>query len=71
MSLILSVSMCEWIRARVNCPRHLPLSVKDLDGDRVQCRFASADLGECVDCTGHSFLQLEKVSLDEAWQPRR
>lgn len=47
----------------MNCPRDFPLSVKDLDGDKVQCRLASAELGECVDCTGHSFIQLEKVSL--------
>ncbi|XP_003969857.3 uncharacterized protein [Takifugu rubripes] len=47
------------LRARVNCPHHFPLSVKDLDGDKVQCRFARAQQGECVDCTQHSFIQLE------------
>lgn len=47
----------------MNCPHHFPLSVKDLDGDKVQCRFARAEQGECVDCTEHSFIQLEKVSL--------
>uniref|UniRef100_UPI0037E740CB mucin-3A-like n=1 Tax=Semicossyphus pulcher TaxID=241346 RepID=UPI0037E740CB len=53
------------LRARVNCPHHFPLSVKDLDGDRVQCRFAREDLGECVNCTQHSFIELheEKCSL--------
>uniref|UniRef100_H3C3J3 ZP domain-containing protein n=1 Tax=Tetraodon nigroviridis TaxID=99883 RepID=H3C3J3_TETNG len=48
------------LRAGVNCPRDFPLSVRDLDGDKVQCRFARAELGECVDCAGHPFIQLEK-----------
>lgn len=47
----------------MNCSQVFPLSVKDLDGDEVQCRFASAELGECVDCAGHSFIQLQKVSV--------
>ncbi|CAK6973573.1 uncharacterized protein LOC118320984 [Scomber scombrus] len=53
------------LRARVNCPHHFPLSVKDLDGDNVRCRFARADKGECVDCTEHSFIELneEKCTL--------
>ncbi|XP_010792296.1 uncharacterized protein [Notothenia coriiceps] len=48
------------LRARVNCPQHFSLSVKDLDTDRVSCRFARADLGECVSCTEHSFIELDK-----------
>ncbi|KAF3832932.1 hypothetical protein F7725_026597 [Dissostichus mawsoni] len=47
------------LRARVNCPQHFSLSVKDLDTDRVSCRFARADLGECVSCTEHSFIELD------------
>lgn len=46
----------------MNCPHDFPLSVKDLDSDKVQCRFASAELGECVDCALHSFIELQKVS---------
>ncbi|KAM7405800.1 hypothetical protein PAMP_000227 [Pampus punctatissimus] len=47
------------LRARVNCPHHFHLSVKDLDGDNVQCRFASADQGECRSCPQHSFIELD------------
>ncbi|KAI4786119.1 hypothetical protein KUCAC02_037334 [Chaenocephalus aceratus] len=47
------------LRARVNCSQHFSLSVKDLDTDRVSCRFARADLGECVSCTEHSFIELD------------
>ncbi|XP_068431434.1 uncharacterized protein [Clinocottus analis] len=46
--------------ARVNCPHHFHLSVKDLDGDRVTCRFARPDEGECLNCTQHSFIELNK-----------
>lgn len=49
-------------RARVNCPHDIHLSVKDLDGDKVRCRFASSDKGECVSCTQHSFIELDGVS---------
>ncbi|KAI9526324.1 hypothetical protein NQZ68_040407 [Dissostichus eleginoides] len=49
------------LRARVNCPQHFSLSVKDLDTDRVSCRFARADLGECVSCTEHSFIELDNT----------
>lgn len=49
-------------RARVNCPHDFHLSVKDLDGDKVRCRFASSDKGECVSCTQHSFIELDGVS---------
>lgn len=48
------------LRARVNCPHHFHLSVKDLDGDRVTCRFARPDEGECLNCTHHSFIELEE-----------
>ncbi|KAG7481727.1 hypothetical protein JOB18_003414 [Solea senegalensis] len=48
------------LRARVNCPHHFSLSVKDLDGDRVRCRFARPDQGECVGCTRHSFIELDE-----------
>lgn len=48
------------LRARVNCPHHFPLSVKDVDRDRVRCRFARAELGECVDCDPHTFIELDK-----------
>ncbi|XP_072236152.1 uncharacterized protein [Leuresthes tenuis] len=48
------------LRARVNCPHHFDLSVKDLDGDKVRCRFASADKGECVNCSRHSFIELNE-----------
>ncbi|XP_040888911.1 uncharacterized protein LOC121178689 [Toxotes jaculatrix] len=48
------------LRARVNCPHHFYLSVKDLDGDRVRCRFAQPDQGECVSCTQHSFIELDE-----------
>ncbi|XP_033972776.1 uncharacterized protein LOC117471701 [Trematomus bernacchii] len=47
------------LRARVDCSQHFSLSVKDLDTDRVSCRFARADLGECVSCTEHSFIELD------------
>ncbi|XP_045074079.1 uncharacterized protein LOC121566685 [Coregonus clupeaformis] len=50
------------LRARVNCPHHFPLTVKDLDGDTVRCRFARADLGECLDCPQHNFLKMEEES---------
>lgn len=50
------------LRARENCPAFFPLSVKDLDGDKVKCRFAQADVGECSDCAQHSFIQLDEES---------
>lgn len=57
---------CFWcanaIRAREKCPHHFHLSTKDLDGDRVRCRFADADQGECVSCQRHSFIELDEVS---------
>ncbi|XP_054627957.1 uncharacterized protein LOC129179125 [Dunckerocampus dactyliophorus] len=46
------------LRAHANCPHHFPLSVKDLDGDKVRCRFAMEERGECVNCTPHSFIEL-------------
>ncbi|XP_029281389.1 uncharacterized protein LOC115003643 [Cottoperca gobio] len=46
--------------ARVNCPHHFYLSVKDLDGDRVRCRFAQSDQGECLNCDQHSFIELDE-----------
>ncbi|XP_061617390.1 uncharacterized protein LOC133471658 [Phyllopteryx taeniolatus] len=48
------------IRARENCPHRIQLSVKDLDGDKVRCRFAMEEQGECLDCTPHSFIELHK-----------
>ncbi|KAM9764586.1 uncharacterized protein ACNS7B_019357 [Menidia menidia] len=48
------------LRARVNCPQRFPLAVKDLDGDRVRCRFAKAEEKECEDCPPHSFLELDQ-----------
>ncbi|KAG8001219.1 hypothetical protein GBF38_006790 [Nibea albiflora] len=48
------------LRARVNCPHHFHLSVKDLDGDKVRCRFARSDQGECIDCAQHSFMELNE-----------
>ncbi|XP_078124169.1 uncharacterized protein LOC144529066 [Sander vitreus] len=48
------------LRARVNCPHDFHLSVKDLDGDRVRCRFAQPDQGECLNCIQHSFIELDE-----------
>ncbi|XP_045889189.1 uncharacterized protein LOC123959278 [Micropterus dolomieu] len=48
------------LRALVNCPRNFYLSVKDLDGDKVRCRFASHKQGECLTCTQHSFIKLDE-----------
>lgn len=50
------------LRARENCPHDFTLAMKDLDGDDVQCRFASADAGECVNCEQHSFIELDQES---------
>lgn len=50
------------IRANAQCPHHVPLSVKDVDGDRVRCRFAREAEGECVDCEPHSFVELDQES---------
>lgn len=50
------------LRANEKCPHHFPLSVRDLDGDRVHCRFASEAQGECSDCKPHSFIELDKES---------
>ncbi|XP_067351830.1 uncharacterized protein [Channa argus] len=48
------------LRARVNCPHDFSLSVKDLDGDRVRCRFALPEQGECQNCTQYPFIELDK-----------
>ncbi|XP_031704178.1 mucin-5AC-like [Anarrhichthys ocellatus] len=48
------------LRVRANCPHHFQLSVKDLDGDRVTCRFARPDEEECLNCTQHSFIELNE-----------
>ncbi|XP_010874370.2 uncharacterized protein LOC105014067 [Esox lucius] len=48
------------LRANVNCPHRFPLTVKDLDKDKVRCRFARPDLGECLDCPEYSFLKIEE-----------
>ncbi|PWA29162.1 hypothetical protein CCH79_00006253 [Gambusia affinis] len=50
------------LRASVNCPVDFHISTKDLDGDKVRCRFARADTGECRDCFPHSFLELDEAS---------
>ncbi|XP_022064439.2 uncharacterized protein LOC110961214 [Acanthochromis polyacanthus] len=50
------------LRARVNCPHHFRLSVKDLDGDKVQCRFARPERGECLSCERHPFIELQEAS---------
>ncbi|XP_068173183.1 uncharacterized protein [Antennarius striatus] len=47
------------LRGRENCPQHFTLSVRDLDRDTVQCRFADGDQGECVDCAPHPFIELD------------
>lgn len=51
------------LRANEKCPHHFTLSVKDLDGDRVYCRFARADQGECEDCEPLSFIELDQCSF--------
>ncbi|XP_061830840.2 uncharacterized protein [Nerophis lumbriciformis] len=48
------------LRAHANCPHHIPLSVRDLDGDKVRCRFAMEEQGECVNCSWHSFIELQQ-----------
>ncbi|KAI3376916.1 hypothetical protein L3Q82_000165 [Scortum barcoo] len=48
------------LRARVNCPHQFHLSTKDLDGDRVRCRFARPEQGECLNCNRHSFMELDE-----------
>ncbi|XP_017269675.1 uncharacterized protein LOC108234754 [Kryptolebias marmoratus] len=48
------------LRARQNCPVDFHLSAKDLDGDKVRCRFARADKGECLSCTQHAFITLDE-----------
>ncbi|XP_061132975.1 transaldolase isoform X1 [Syngnathus typhle] len=48
------------IRTRENCPHHIQLSVKDPDGDRVRCRFAVEEQGECLNCTPHAFIELNE-----------
>ncbi|XP_011486116.1 uncharacterized protein LOC101164464 [Oryzias latipes] len=55
------VALLPPLRAQENCPRDFQLSVKDLDGDRVQCRFAREDKGECYNCSPHSFLELDEA----------
>lgn len=50
------------LRASVNCRADFHISVKDLDGDKVRCRFARADSGECRDCTPHTFMELDEGS---------
>ncbi|XP_029001276.1 uncharacterized protein LOC114852797 [Betta splendens] len=48
------------LRARVNCPHDVFLSVKDLDGDRVRCRYARPEDGECDNCKQFQFLELDE-----------
>lgn len=47
----------------MNCPADFHISTKDLDGDKVRCRFARADTGECRDCFPHNFLELDEVNI--------
>lgn len=54
------VALVPPLRARVNCPHHVHLSAKDLDGDRVRCRFARPEDDECMNCTEHSFIELDE-----------
>ncbi|XP_076589101.1 uncharacterized protein LOC143322081 [Chaetodon auriga] len=54
------VALVPPLRARVNCPHHVHLSAKDLDGDRVRCRFARPESDECMNCTEHSFIELDE-----------
>ncbi|XP_054472390.1 mucin-2-like [Anoplopoma fimbria] len=46
--------------ARADCPQKFHLSVKDPDGDIVTCRFARPDQGECLNCTQHSFIEVDE-----------
>ncbi|XP_076143443.1 uncharacterized protein LOC143125657 [Alosa pseudoharengus] len=51
------------IRVNTNCSHDIPLSVYDLDGDRVRCRYARDDLGECYgNCPQHAFFLLDEAS---------
>lgn len=47
----------------MNCPHDFSLSVKDLDGDQVRCRYARPEQGECLNCPQYSFIELDEVSL--------
>ncbi|XP_064169225.1 uncharacterized protein LOC135242191 [Anguilla rostrata] len=50
------------LRVSVNCFQKFNLSVKDLDGDRVRCRYGNAESEECQICSRHEFLQLDEIS---------
>ncbi|KAG5839930.1 hypothetical protein ANANG_G00210530 [Anguilla anguilla] len=50
------------LRVSVNCFQKFNLSVKDLDGDRVRCRYGNAEREECQICSRHEFLQLDEIS---------
>lgn len=52
----------------MNCPNDFSLSIKDLDGDLVQCRYARPEQGECQNCTQYSFIELDEVSLTFKFQ---
>ncbi|XP_026175967.1 uncharacterized protein LOC113138055 [Mastacembelus armatus] len=54
------VALLPPLRARVNCPHDFHLPTKDLDGDKVRCRFARPEQGECLNCTQHSFIELDE-----------
>ncbi|KAJ8391370.1 hypothetical protein AAFF_G00090000 [Aldrovandia affinis] len=49
------------LRVSINCFRRFYLSVRDMDGDRVQCRYGNPKLGECQSCSRLAFLQLDEV----------
>ncbi|KAJ8252018.1 hypothetical protein COCON_G00213300 [Conger conger] len=48
------------LRVSVNCLQKFYLSVLDLDGDRVRCRYGDAERKECLSCFRHKFLQLDE-----------
>ncbi|KAG9336351.1 hypothetical protein JZ751_002698 [Albula glossodonta] len=52
------------LRVSVNCFRRFPLRIRDEDGDRVQCRYANPEWGECQACSRPAFLQLEDGSCE-------
>lgn len=54
------VALLPPLRAYEKCPHHFHVSVRDLDGDKVRCRFAKESDGECVNCEPHTFLELDQ-----------
>ncbi|KAI1895629.1 hypothetical protein AGOR_G00108200 [Albula goreensis] len=58
------VALLPPLRVSVNCFRRFPLRIRDEDGDRVQCRYANPEWGECQACSRPAFLQLEDGSCE-------